>query len=478
MTGPDARRSPDAGAAGGHGAAGGAGASMASGGAGASMASGGAGATPAASGYTATLAAAAITCALAPAYTVRWHYGPLPTTLLETAILVTVGVFLIETWRQRSPVEWRTPLTLPAVIFLLAGALAVLTAPNRWAAAGLYRAYLIEPMALFLVLATITRTARRALIVVLGLMAGGVALAIPNIVTVIQAIGDHTLDLSGTPPVAIYQTQNAVALFLLPVIGLAASLLLYGRMHERLVGASFLAIAVPAFVLTLSRGGYLALGVVLLGLALTHRYRLWLVAAAAAAGAIFTRVPAIAIRIEHDLNFSDPANTLVGRVPLWKATLQLLRDHPVFGAGLSGFETRLAPYWNATHADRFIYPHNLLLNFWVATGVLGVLAFAWILVFAFRQSWRQWRRGERDWAPFQLGVFLALVGIVVHGLVDVPYFKNDLSLEFFVLLAISWAGARWGSLTGLAGGGDRLRVAEVTAQDQLAEHPDRPVAPA
>jgi hypothetical protein len=25
----------------------------------------------------------------------------------------------------------------------------------------------------------------------------------------------------------------------------------------------------------------------------------------------------------------------------------------------------------------------------------------------------------------------------------VPYFKNDLSLEFWVLLGVSWAGCRW-----------------------------------
>jgi len=28
----------------------------------------------------------------------------------------------------------------------------------------------------------------------------------------------------------------------------------------------------------------------------------------------------------------------------------------------------------------------------------------------------------------------------VHGLVDVPYFKNDLSLEFWTLIAIAFAG--------------------------------------
>jgi len=428
--------------------------------------------------YPVTLGAAAVTCALAPAYTVRWHYGGYPTTLLETAIVLTLLLFAIETVRQRTSIEWRTPFTGPAAIFLLAGALAVVTAPDVRAAAGLYRAYLIEPMAFFIVLAAVAQAPHRALFIAAGLMTGGVALAIPNAITVIEAARHHTLDLSGTPPVAIYQTQNAVALFLLPLIALASSLLLYAQRFERLLGAFFLAIGAPAFILTLSRGGYLALGAVLLGLALTHRRRLWLVAVAAIAAAIFTRIPAIAVRIGHDLNFTDPTNTLVGRVPLWNATLQLLAHNPIFGAGLSGFETRLGPYWNANHPDRFIYPHNILLNFWVATGVLGVFAFGWLVLVAFRLCWRQWRRGARDWAPFQLGVFLALVGIVVHGLVDVPYFKNDLSLEFWVLLAISWAGARWGSLAGLGGSGDRLRVAKVAAEDQLSQQPDRPVAPA
>jgi putative inorganic carbon (hco3(-)) transporter len=157
---------------------------------------------------------------------------------------------------------------------------------------------------------------------------------------------------------------------------------------------------------------------------------------------VFIQIPAIGVRIGHDLNFSDPNNTLVGRVPLWQSTLQMLADNPVFGAGLSGFETRIAPYWNATHIDRFIYPHNILLNFWVATGILGVLAFGWLLVRAFALSWWHWRHGDRRYAPIQLGVVLALVGIVVHGLVDVPYFKNDLSLEFWALLALTYAGVR------------------------------------
>jgi hypothetical protein len=39
-------------------------------------------------------------------------------------------------------------------------------------------------------------------------------------------------------------------------------------------------------------------------------------------------------------------------------------------------------------------------------------------------------------------VILAIAAMVVHGLVDVPYWKNDLSVEFWALLALAWAGLR------------------------------------
>jgi O-antigen ligase len=144
-------------------------------------------------------------------------------------------------------------------------------------------------------------------------------------------------------------------------------------------------------------------------------------------------------RQAHQLNLADPSTTFVGPLELCRVTLRMLRDHPLFGVGISGFAAGIAPYWNPQHQDRFIYPHNLLLNFWVETGILGVIAFGWLMIQAFRVTWRGWRE-DREWGPLHLGVLLALIGVIVHGLVDVPYWKNDLSFEFWVLLALSWAG--------------------------------------
>jgi putative inorganic carbon (HCO3(-)) transporter len=388
---------------------------------------------------------AALTCALLPWYTIRWHDGPFPTTLLETGILVTLAVFAVEAWRQRLIPDWRSPLTPAALLFIVAGAISVLVAPDHRAALGLYRAYILEPIAFFYVISSIVRSWRDARLILLGLAISGIAVSVPNVYVVLQAIRHHSLNLAGAPPVAIYQTPNAVALFLVPLIAVASAMAVYAPdIRDRWVSAVFLLAALPAALLTFSRGGYVALLVVGVVLALTHRSRRWLLPALVVIALAFSRIPAVASRIGHQLNPTDPNNSLDQRVRLWKATLRMLQDHPIFGTGLSGFSRTINAYRNVSgYTDQLIYPHNILLNFWTETGLLGLAAFAWVMVQAVRLAWRGWRAGSAAWRPLQLGIVLALVGVVIHGLVDVPYWKNDLSLEFWVLLGLSWAGNQW-----------------------------------
>jgi len=378
---------------------------------------------------------------------VRWHYGFYPTTLLEHAIAATVLVYLVETWRSGAPITLRSPFLWPAVLLIIAAGIDVVEAPSRVAALGLFRAYFIEPIAYAAVLIHVVTTPRRAFAVLGGLAVAGVVVGLPNAVVVLQALRAHAYDVTQTPPVVIYTTANALALFLGPLIAIAASLLLYvpDRM-VRLLSAVFLLIAGPAMLLTFSRGGFLAMAAVAVGLALSHRRRLWLLAGTAAVAAVLVLIPPIYTRVS--VEFQNVGGTTffgrAGRLALWSATLQMLSHFPVFGAGLSGFADRIGPYWNADHPERFIDPHNIVLNFWVETGVLGVIAMAWLLVMGFRWSWHGWRASQDLWRAISLGALLALVAVVVHGLVDVPYFKNDLSVEFWIVLALVECARRWG----------------------------------
>ena len=390
------------------------------------------------------MVACAITCALTPAYAVRWHIGFYPTTLLEVAIVVTVAVFVWETIAAKQPVVWRTPFLIPVLLFILAGALDVVFAPNRTAALGLYRAYLLEPIAFAVVLINVVRSPRRAFLVFAGLMAAAVVAGLANSFVVLKGLLEHTYQVTETPPVVIYLTANAVALFVVPVVAIAGSLALHARRIEGATGFVVAILGVVITALSFSRGGYLALSVVVAGLALSHRRRLLLLGGAAACGVALFLIPPIGRRIVIETQ-NVYGNTVQSRLDLWSGTLRFLRDHPLFGAGLSGFQDRVTPYLPANfHASaRFIDPHDILLNFWVETGILGVIAIAWIFVLGFRSSWQGWRHGSAGWRPYQLGILLALVAVVVHGLVDVPYFKNDLSLEFWTLIAITYAGRLW-----------------------------------
>ena len=391
-----------------------------------------------------TTVLAAGTCALAPAYVIRWHVGFLPTTLLENAILLTGLAFLVESVLERRRPHWRSALLAPALLFLVAGAISVPTAPSPIAALGIYRAYLLEPIAFGWILLNIVRTPGRALAVVSGLWTGATVVGLANAAVVAIAVQNHAYDVVNTPPVVIYSTANAVALFVVPLVAVAGAVTLHGAGPARYLGAAFVAIGTLVTVLSFSRGGYLALAAVVTGLAISHRRRILLALGAVVLAAGLALVPQVRRRVVIEVT-NGGGSTTASRVDLWVAAVKLIQHRPLLGGGLSGFQVRSAPYFSHAHtyAD-FIYPHNILLNFWVETGLLGLLSMAWIIGASALVNFRAWLAAPEAWRPYHLGVLLALVAIIVHGQVDVPYFKNDLSLEFWALLGVSAAAGQWG----------------------------------
>lgn len=139
----------------------------------------------------------------------------------------------------------------------------------------------------------------------------------------------------------------------------------------------------------------------------------------------------------------------------------MLKDRPVLGAGLGAYPTVFAPYHTKTFIEIFQYPHDILLNLWSETGLLGLLAFAWIVAVwigtvlgrkssavSSEKPSHDSRLGAMNRAPTTIDYRLStivwlmpLVAILVHGLVDVPYFKNDLAFAFWIFAALAASAA-------------------------------------
>lgn len=389
--------------------------------------------------YGVTLLLVVLACAVTPAYTLRLRIGFYPTTLLEVTVLASVAALVVESWMARVWPSWPRNFTWPVLLLILAGAISVVIAPDRIKALGLYRAYIIEPIAFFAVVANVARTRRRALFVLAGLGSAGLVASALNIATVLNAIHRGTFEVGGNSPVAIYDTPNALALFLVPLVAMASALFIFD--HERrirVLAGGFVIVALAGIALSQSRGGYLALITVALALAIVHPRRKVLIPIVIIAGIVSTLVPPVATRLAHEFNFSDPSNSLASRLRLWAATIRLLRAHPIFGTGLSGFMASIGPYRNGQYTETLMYPHNILLNAWTETGLLGLICFVWLFIKGGFNAWTGWRSGLQAWRPIELGVFIAVLAMVAHGLVDVPYWKNDLSVEFWTLIGVSY----------------------------------------
>ncbi len=122
------------------------------------------------------------------------------------------------------------------------------------------------------------------------------------------------------------------------------------------------------------------------------------------------------------------------RLALYTGTAQLLKQSPLVGLGLASFADKFEEVRVGDFTEKLIYPHNIFLNFWSETGIIGLVAILWIMVIVIKIAWKKKSFDEAD-------LFIsALLVMFIHGLVDVNYFKNDLAMLTWVLLA----GLAWG----------------------------------
>jgi len=125
------------------------------------------------------------------------------------------------------------------------------------------------------------------------------------------------------------------------------------------------------------------------------------------------------------------------RTAQWNETAHFLLASPqnfLLGAGPNNFPVAIAPFHTHTHLEIFQYPHNVFLNTWVEFGVLGLAGFCLI-------GFGIWRVTTKKANRYYVVAFGAgLTEMMIHGMVDVPFLKNDLALlgaVFIILLLIA-----------------------------------------
>ncbi|HVD03935.1 MAG TPA: O-antigen ligase family protein [Candidatus Dormibacteraeota bacterium] len=382
-----------------------------------------------------------LTAAALPAYVLRGSLlGKLPFTGLEVVLGLTVLAFFVESWRLHRMPHLDTPFTVLVGVILVATVLAVLVSPDKRDALGIAKAYIVEPIVYFFIVINVLRSSWDWERLTYGLYVSGAVVAVSQFVALAKAVVDHTLNLNTNPPVPtwLWTNNNFGGIFLDPLVAMALGLALFGGVRYRRVHWAVLVLLGAGDVLTLSRGSWFALVLISLVAAAIHPRRRVLLIGWVVVAVLALLLPPIRHRVENELNPNNPANSLVSRVHLWHATVDLIGAHPFTGSGLANYQQEIGPYRAQLHDvihQTHVYPDQLELDFWVELGIMGLIFLLGFVVELARYLVPAVRAGPLS-HPWAAALALAWVGILAHGLVDSPYWKNDLSVEWWALAAL------------------------------------------
>jgi len=239
----------------------------------------------------------------------------------------------------------------------------------------------------------------------------------------------------------LYGSPNNLSLFLDRVVPVLAAVALFARRPRRRIAYALCSLPVLfCLYLTYSRGAWL-LGLpaaaLFIGL-LRGRKALWI--SLAVIGVIALSLLPL-IRTERFVSLLDTqSGTTFFRLKLWQASLNMIKDHPLFGVGLDNFlyqyRTRyvLPEAWQELDLS---HPHNIVLDYWTRLGILGVVALVWLEGAFFVKGLRLYRRlPDRDERALVLGFMASMVACLAHGLIDNSYFLVDLAFVFFITVGI------------------------------------------
>lgn len=380
---------------------------------------------------------------LLPTYLIRFNVLGVPVTVLEL-IIYAVFIFGFTRLGYVHLLKCKRRVWLPVGLLLLAAIISVFVAPEKTVALGQFKALFLDPVLIFFLIVCYLDP-KDIKWTVYGLTLSSVFVSIYSIIQ--QIMGNITVD--GRVVGVFGYNPNYVALYLTPIIVL---LIAYGIQLTanslRLTAVRKFGQAILFFVaalinlyglyLTGSRAGFLAAAAGIVFFLILHfwskiksksvyRVGLFVLILIAVLGSAYAFRP----------NFKASSGRVVSsnniRWQIWQTSIEMIKSHPVLGVGLGNYQNAFSELTkNRVNFKEYISPlalspHNVFLSFYLTTGLLGFLAFVWLLISFYCIGFKEFKN---DWAKILLAVMTALI---LQGLVDTPYFKNDLVLIFWLI---------------------------------------------
>lgn len=388
-----------------------------------------------------------------PLYLFKGTWFGFPVNLLEVLVLVLFLLFVF-TERLWEPQWWARYASqykiVPIFLFGIAAVVSVFFAQQGVSfldgtvfdgmgrALGILKGWILMPM-LYFFMARHVFSERPSLVSLSldALLMGGVALAL---MAIQQELSGEFLTADGRAS-GPFESANYLSLYLGPMVvyGVLQSLQSGVWDFQRSSRVFLTIIAAVGLYFTESYAAWIAvLGALSLWVLFSFKKlpKRWRPATMLLLLSVLVSLIFLQVGSDKFVQFLDLAGRSSSsvRLQVYEISLTLVAQHPFFGLGLGGFEwfyqdQAVKILGEAPFEWVMLHPHNVFLSMWLNLGLLGLVAFVWLCVKALAWLFEADKKGRR------VAAFM-LVSILIHGLFDTPYFKNDLAFEFWLLMAI------------------------------------------
>ncbi len=250
------------------------------------------------------------------------------------------------------------------------------------------------------------------------------------------------------------ENPNLLAAYLVPAIALSlAAIFVWQRWLPRLLAITMAIVNTTCLMLTFSRGGWIGLVccgiafVALLGFWYSYRlpefWRRWLIPITVGGTVLIILgtvvvVPTVRARVlSIFLARQDTSNNF--RLNVWNSVIQMIRARPVLGIGPGNTAFNLVyPLYQQTRFTA-LSAYSVFLEIAVETGLIGLAGFVWLLLVVFNQGMQRfhyYRRMNGVQGFWLAGAIAGMVGMLGHGLVDTVWYRPQVSLLWWLLVAV------------------------------------------
>jgi putative inorganic carbon (HCO3(-)) transporter len=386
--------------------------------------------------------------------------APYVSTTLIGVLMIACGGFWVLLTLSDEAGEGLTPIHLVVVVYWGVMAIATALSPVKAAALqGLIK--LTLNVLVFLLMARVMRRSplRTGLIAVYLLTALVVsAYGLRQWFFGAEALAtwvDPTSNLAGTTRVYSYLgNPNLLAGYLLPAVAFSgAAVFAWPRWAPKALAGVMLLANAACLVLTFSRGGWLgfvaACGALLIllvqfwSLKFPPFWRRWALPLLIGTGTAVVIAAVVVLDPLRDrvmtifAGRSDSSNNF--RINVWAAVVDMIKARPVLGIGPGNDAfNAVYPFFQRPRYTA-LSAYSIFLETLVEAGIIGFVAFLWLLTVTVGQGWRALQRLRATQARAAYWLMAALAtqtGMLVHGLVDTIWYRPQVSTLWWLTLAV------------------------------------------